>query len=58
MSLSQLAPSVPQTVHRPPCPKCGGTMLLRLIEPLAAGFDQRSFECKACDYADRLVVSF
>ncbi len=41
-----------------PCPECAGKMRLVLIEPLAQGFDQRSFECSACHYSDKILVSF
>ena len=32
--------------------------MLALIEPLARGFDHRSFQCKACDFAETVVVNF
>ena len=32
--------------------------MLALIEPLARGFDQRSFQCQTCDFAETLVVNF
>ena len=58
-SLTQIKPTVPQTVDRPPCPQCAGKMRLALIEPsLARGFDQRSFKCSACHYSDKILISF
>ena len=58
MSLAHFIPSLPESLDRPACPKCGDRMMLALIEPLSGGFDQRSFECKACDYEETIVVKF
>ena len=58
MSISQSVYSLPETVNRPPCPKCAGKMMLVMIAPFAPGVDQRTFECKACDYTDKLIVKF
>jgi len=38
---------LPDIVH-PTCPKCGATMLLTRIGPDKPGWEQRTFECQAC----------
>jgi ssDNA-binding Zn-finger/Zn-ribbon topoisomerase 1 len=44
-------------IKTPPCPKCGVTMSLRIIEPERPGFDSRTFECPKCYDTETLVVS-
>jgi endogenous inhibitor of DNA gyrase (YacG/DUF329 family) len=43
---------------RPPCPKCGTTMVLARIAPHTPGYDMRTFECPACDHSESSVVHF
>jgi predicted RNA-binding Zn-ribbon protein involved in translation (DUF1610 family) len=43
-------------IKSPQCPKCGATMLLRIIEPERPGFDSRTFECPKC-YDTEIVVA-
>jgi hypothetical protein len=44
-------------VVRPPCPKCGTTMMLARIEPEEPGFDLRTFECPACGALDTRIIA-
>jgi ribosomal protein S27AE len=41
------------------CPKCGVAMFLACIQPTdKTGYDERSFECTQCDYAETEIVQF
>ena len=42
-SISQL-----QDIVHPTCPKCGASMLLTRIAPDGPDWEQRTFECQAC----------
>jgi hypothetical protein len=57
MSLLQFKPSLVRTPERPPCPKCGGQMNVTLIKALGRGIDQRSFECRGCDYVEVILFA-
>jgi hypothetical protein len=39
------------------CSKCGNPMRLSHIEPAAAGYDVRAFECAKCDSSERFIVA-
>jgi predicted RNA-binding Zn-ribbon protein involved in translation (DUF1610 family) len=41
---------------RPPCPRCGGRMMLRHITPQTPGYEVRTFECPSCGYSTGEVV--
>jgi ribosomal protein S27AE len=43
---------------RPPCPKCGTTMMLTRIEPDAPGYDRRTFECPQCENSETVLANF
>ena len=43
-------------IERPPCPKCDGQMLFTGMVVGPRGFDIRSFECIACNYAEKVLV--
>jgi hypothetical protein len=43
-------------LERPPCPKCDGQMIFRGMVLGPPGFDLRTFECFACDYAETVVI--
>ena len=58
MSLAQYAPSPPNSLDRPPCPKCGAKVMLTRIDPHAPGIELRLFECVTCDYAETNLVNF
>ncbi len=47
-----------RAIIRPPCPKCGTTMMLARIESDTPGYDRRTFECPTCDYWESAVVRF
>jgi hypothetical protein len=52
-------PSVPPPLAKRRCPICGELMFLVTIEPTdTKGFDQRTFECTACPYAETTTVKF
>ena len=41
------------------CPKCGLPMFLSHIDPSdEAGYDERTFECTTCAYAETTTVKF
>jgi transposase-like protein len=46
-----------RAIPRPPCPKCGATMMMARIEPDVPGHDRRTFECKNCGNAKTEVVN-
>jgi predicted RNA-binding Zn-ribbon protein involved in translation (DUF1610 family) len=58
MSPSNLTNASAQAITRPPCPKCGATMIIARIEPHTPGYDMRTFECPACDHLESAVVHF
>jgi hypothetical protein len=43
-------------IELPPCPKCDGQMLFTGMVLGPPGFDIRSFECNACNYAEKVLV--
>jgi hypothetical protein len=43
-------------IELPPCPKCDGQMLFTGMVVGPPGFDIRSFECIACNYAEKVLV--
>ena len=44
--------------ERPPCPKCGASMLLTRIVPKKLGINQRPYECVMCGYEETFSVPF
>jgi hypothetical protein len=41
------------------CPNCGVPMFLACIQPTdKTGYDERTFECTQCDYAETDIVQF
>jgi hypothetical protein len=58
MPPSNLTHASSRAITRPPCPKCGTTMMLARIEPHTPGYDMRTFECPACDHSESAVVHF
>jgi hypothetical protein len=41
------------------CPLCGVIMLISQIDPSDQdGYDERTFECSECAYAETLIVQF
>jgi hypothetical protein len=50
--------STPPTGQRR-CPLCGVPMFLSQIEPTEQdGYDERTFECTECAYAETVIVQF
>lgn len=43
-------------ICHPPCPDCGGRMVLSCIEPADPGYDKRSFTCTVCGLRDSITV--
>jgi hypothetical protein len=41
-------------IERPPCPKCDGQMIFTSMVSGRPDFDIRTFECNACDYAEKI----
>jgi hypothetical protein len=39
------------------CPKCQTKMMLAHVTRGPIGFEHQSFECRACDYAENVVVA-
>jgi ssDNA-binding Zn-finger/Zn-ribbon topoisomerase 1 len=58
MLSSNLTHASSRAIARPPCPKCGTTMVLARIAPHTLGYDMRPFECPACDHLETSVVHF
>ena len=58
MTLFQPATPESNAIVRPPCSKCGTTMMLARIEPDAPGRDLRTFECPKCENSESTVVKF
>ena len=56
MLSSNLTHASSRAITRPPCPKCGTTMVLARIAPYTTGYDMRTFECPACDHSETSVV--
>jgi hypothetical protein len=49
----------PPPIGQRRCPTCGLTMFLSCIQPAdKAGYDERTFECTKCAYAEIEVVQF
>lgn len=44
--------------ERPPCPKCGASMLLTRIVPKKLGLNQRPYECVMCGHEETFTVPF
>ena len=44
---SNLTHASSRAITRPPCPKCGTTMVLARVAPHTPGYDMRTFECSA-----------
>jgi ribosomal protein S27AE len=45
-------------IERPNCPKCGAHTVLARIEPDKPGYDRRTFDCRACDHVETIVVRY
>jgi predicted RNA-binding Zn-ribbon protein involved in translation (DUF1610 family) len=58
MLSSNLTHASSRAVARPPCPKCGTTMVLARVDPHTTGYDIRTFECPDCDHSEGAVVHF
>ena len=58
MPPSSLTHASSRAITRPPCSKCGATMVLARIEPHTPGYDMRTFECPACGRSESAVVHF
>jgi predicted RNA-binding Zn-ribbon protein involved in translation (DUF1610 family) len=58
MLSSNLTHASSRAVTRPPCPKCGTTMVLARVDPHTTGGDIRTFECPDCDHSEGAVVHF
>jgi DNA-directed RNA polymerase subunit M/transcription elongation factor TFIIS len=58
MTRYQPATAYSGAIIRPPCNKCGATMLLARIEPDKPGHDLRTFECPKCEHSETVVVKF
>jgi hypothetical protein len=58
MLSSNLTHASSRAIPRPPCARCGTTMVLARIEPHTPGHDMRTFECPACDHSESSVVHF
>ena len=50
--------SAKSATERPPCPKCGASMLLTRIVPKKLGINQRLYECVMCGYEETFSVPF
>src|SRR3954451_14336938 len=48
---------VAMLIARPPCPKCGATMMLARIAADGTGFELRSFECPNCEHTFAELVA-
>ena len=44
--------------QRPPCPKCGATMMLSRIDCETLDHRKRTFDCIPCDHHETLVVQY
>jgi hypothetical protein len=42
---------------RPPCSKCGRSLILTRIEPDKAGFDLRTYYCAACQDTETIIAA-
>jgi predicted RNA-binding Zn-ribbon protein involved in translation (DUF1610 family) len=49
MLSSNLTHASSRAISRPPCPKCGATMVLARIAPHTPGYDIRTFDRPACE---------
>ena len=58
MEFSRYAAPSGVTIARPPCPRCSTPMWLCRIEPYEPDYDQRTFECAACQYEQVAVVKY
>jgi hypothetical protein len=58
MPPSNLTHASSRAITRPPCRKCGTTMVLARIAPHTPGYDMRTFECPSCNYSESSVVHF
>jgi hypothetical protein len=58
--MPQLQPTTADSnpIIRPPCPKCGATMMLTRIEPDAPGYERRTFECSQCENSEIVFAKF
>ncbi len=44
--------------NRPPCPKCGATMMLSRFDRENPDYDQRMFDCVPCDRHEIMIVQY
>jgi hypothetical protein len=42
---------------RPPCSKCGRSLILTKIEPEEPGFDLRTYYCAACEDSEVIIAA-
>lgn len=45
-------------IDRPPCKLCSLPMWLVRIEPYKPDYDNRTFECPACQYEEMVIVKY
>ena len=58
MSSSQVSP-VPRVLgSSPPCPQCGTGMAITLVRPVTLGVDERTFQCRKCNFSETALVKF
>jgi hypothetical protein len=43
---------------RPPCPKCGATMMLSRFDRKSPDDDKRTFDCIPCDHYETVNVQY
>jgi hypothetical protein len=58
MPPSNLTHASSRAITRPPCSKCGATVMLTHVEPHTPGYDLRTFECPVCKHSESAVVHF
>lgn len=44
--------------ERPPCPKCGATMMLSRFDRENPDHGTRAFDCISCDHCETVVVQY
>ncbi len=44
--------------ERPPCPKCGATMMLSRLDREDSDHGKRTFDCIPCDQQEAVIVQY
>ena len=44
--------------ERPPCPKCGATMMLSRVDRESSNCGKRTFDCIPCDRRETVTVQY